>query len=325
MLSFARQLRQMQPGIRAALENALLQVPDSLREVASYAAMGEGKRLRPMLVLVSARLFGKDDQTVYPLAAALELIHVASLLHDDIMDNADTRRGRKAAHLVFGVLPALLAGDALMALAGRIVGSYGDSELVDCVSDGILSTVAGQAREFALKNKLIDDPLLSMEQYLDVITGKTSRLIRAAARAGALCAGASPEGLNALSDYALNLGIAFQMVDDALDFADAAVTGKPAGGDLREGKLTPPIALYYQSLSAADQKTFAGHFTAGSFSDAQIDAIVRSVREQGLAGQARALADTYLRSAGESLALLPASPQRDTLRQALAYVRDREG
>jgi octaprenyl-diphosphate synthase len=163
-----------------------------------------------------------------------------------------------------------------------------------------------------------------MEQYLEVVTGKTARLIRAAARAGALCAGAPPEGADAVSDYAFNLGIAFQIVDDALDFADPAVTGKPAGGDLREGKLTPPIAFYYHSLPSPEKEAFAGHFTAGSFNDAQIDAVARSIREKGMAGRARALADVYLRRAGDSLDLLPSSPQRDILRRALAYVRDRD-
>lgn len=316
---FARLLAQEQPRIQAALEQAVDRLPAPVRELAGYALLTGGKRLRPLLTLTAARLFECRRADLYDLAAAPELIHVASLLHDDVLDAADTRRGRRAAHQVFGVIPCLLAGDALLAEASHRVAQFGDPQLVLCVSDAMLRTVAGEAHEIARQRSLDH----GLDEYLSIIEGKTGWLLRASCRLGALFAGAAPHEAEALSSYGLNLGMAFQIVDDALDFADEAVTGKPTGGDLREGKLTPPLLQYMNALPDAERARFAESFTRGSFSQDEVADISRRIRDRGFDAAARDMADAYLNKAGACLDALPDRPERDILRLALSFVRDR--
>ena len=157
-----------------------------------------------------------------------------------------------------------------------------------------------------------------------VVTGKTGWLLRASCRLGALYAGADPRRVEALSDFGLYAGIAFQMVDDALDFADAAVTGKPCGGDLREGKFTPPIMRYAGELDEAGRAAFGEKFASGSFSDEEIGRIAADIRERGHDAAARSLADEYLHRAEACLALLPEGPELNVLREVIPFIRDRE-
>lgn len=316
---FTRLLAQEQPRIQAALEQAVNRLPVPVREVAGYALLAGGKRLRPLLTLTAARLFECRRTDLYDLAAVPEMIHVASLLHDDVLDAADTRRGRRAAHQVFGVIPCLLAGDALLAWASHRVAQFGDPQMVLCVSDAMLRTVAGEAHEIARQRSLNH----GMDEYLSIIEGKTGWLLRASCRLGALFAGASPDEVEALSSYGLNLGMAFQIVDDALDFADEAVTGKPTGGDLREGKLTPPLLQYMNALPDAERVNFAEAFTRGSFSQTEVADISRRIRDRGFDAVARDMADAYLDKASARLDTLPGRPERDILRLALSFVRDR--
>ncbi|MCH5276937.1 MAG: polyprenyl synthetase family protein [Desulfovibrionaceae bacterium] len=316
---FARLLAQEQPPIQAALERAVARLPAPVREVAGYALLTGGKRLRPLLTLTAARLFGCERADLYDLAAAPEMIHVASLLHDDVLDAADTRRGRRAAHQVFGVIPCLLAGDALLAEASHRVARFGDPELVLCVSDAMLRTVAGEAHEIARQGSLSH----GLDEYLSIIEGKTGWLLRASCRLGALFAGAGPRDVDALSSYGLNLGMAFQIVDDALDFADEAETGKPTGGDLREGKLTPPLLFHMNALPDAERSRFAEAFAHGRFSPAEVADISRRIRDRGFDRAARDMADASLDKAAACLEGLPDRPERDILRQALSFVRDR--
>ncbi len=319
MLSFARILKKEQAPIGAALRAALDRLPAPVRGVAGESLLAEGKRLRPLLTLTSARLFGRDDADVYTLAATLEMIHAASLMHDDVLDGADLRRGRPACHTLHGVSACLLAGDALMAEASRTVAAFGNTAMVECVAETIVRTVAGEVREIELQGSLEH----GMDDYLDIVAGKTGWLIRAAGRLGALFAGAPANGANALSDFCLELGLAFQMVDDALDFADEKATGKPTGGDLREGKLTPPIMLLIETLSGAEKADFAHKFAHGGWTDAEIAALARRIRDNGFDAKARALADERLRRAESFLPLLPDRPERKIFRNVLAYVRDR--
>lgn len=154
--------------------------------------------------------------------------------------------------------------------------------------------------------------------------GQDGWLLRASCRLGALYAGADPRRVEALSDFGLYAGIAFQMVDDALDFADAAVTGKPCGGDLREGKFTPPIMRYTGELDEAGRAAFGEKFASGSFSDEEIGRIAADIRERGHDAAARSLADEYLHRAEACLALLPEGPELNVLREVIPFIRDRE-
>ena len=319
-LSLIRLFEEERPRVHCALERAVELLPAPVREIGAYVLLAGGKRLRPLLTLTASRLLGRDDPGLYRLCAVPEMIHAASLLHDDILDEADTRRGRPSAHTRFGLRPALLAGDAMLALADCEVTVFGKTEMVECVSEAMMRTVAGDAHEIARQGSCSHGEA----EYVEVVTGKTGWLLRASCRLGALYAGADPRRVEALSDFGLYAGIAFQMVDDALDFADAAVTGKPCGGDLREGKFTPPIMRYAGELDEAGRAAFGEKFASGSFSDEEIGRIAADIRERGHDAAARSLADEYLHRAEACLALLPEGPELNVLREVIPFIRDRE-
>ena len=185
-LSLSRLFEEERPRVHHALEKAVGLLPPPVREIGAYVLLAGGKRLRPLLTLTSSRLLGRNDPELYRLCAVPEMIHAASLLHDDILDEADTRRGRPSAHTCFGLRPALLAGDAMLALADCEVTVFGRTDMVECVSDAMMRTVAGEAHEIALQGSLSH----SEDDYINVITGKTGWLLRASCRLGALYAGA---------------------------------------------------------------------------------------------------------------------------------------
>ncbi len=319
-LSLNRLFEEERPRIQRALEEAVGLLPAPVREIGAYVLLAGGKRLRPLMTLVSARLLGCNAPDLYRLCAVPEMIHAASLLHDDILDEADTRRGRVSAHTRFGLRPALLAGDAMLALADCEVTVFGRADMVECVSDAMMRTVAGEAHEIALQGSLSHGE----EEYIDMVTGKTGWLLRASCRLGALYAGAEARLVSALSDFGLYAGIAFQIVDDALDFADASVTGKPCGGDLREGKFTPPLMHYVGGLNERERAAFGEKFASGSFSEEDVARIAAIIRERGYDRATRSLADGYLRRAETCLAMLPETPERNVLFEVIPFIRNRE-
>ena len=329
-------------AIEAALVRATAALPDNVRAVASHVLESGGKRLRPLLTVRVARLLGCVDEAVYALAAAVEMAHAATLLHDDVLDKADLRRGRAAAHHLFGVVPAVLAGDALLAYANRTVASYGLGALSVAFSEAIARTAEGEILE--IRNQGQAAPL---ETYLDIVRGKTAWMIRMACEVGAIFAGAPEPRVAAAADYGFNLGIAFQIVDDALDFAPSACTGKPEGGDLREGKFTPPLLLFAQTLPPEARGRFLRRFGAGHeaadrsampidgrspmltadrspdladacaamradqaasddapFAEDELRALVQAVRDAGCDARAREMASAYLDAARAALARL---------------------
>lgn len=323
MNTLALRMAREQPRINRALRIAVEQLPGSVRPAVSHALEAGGKRLRPFLTVLLARFFGCSQDNVYPLAAAVELLHTATLLHDDVLDNAPLRRGRAAVHRTFGVPQAILAGDAMLAHASHIVAEYGNPKLTALVSEAVVRTAGGEILELAEQGKIPADPAV----YYEIITGKTAWMIRAACEMGALYAGAGPEQTEAAGEYGLNLGIAFQVVDDALDFAPSAATGKPEGGDVREGKCTPPVLLYLKSLQEEEQREFRRRFAALSFSDDEVIRICGHIREQGFHKRSVEAADGFLQKARLALhrleRSLPSSSEGKNLADILDFVRDR--
>ena len=317
-------LAQEQPHVNAALASAAAELPPSVAPIARYAMGRGGKRLRPLLTVLVSRLLGYPGDDIYSLAAAMEMFHVATLLHDDVMDNAGLRRGQTATHKVFGVTETILTGDALLAKGNQIVASFGDPRLTAAASEAISRTTEGEILEIANQGKRADTLLV----YNDIIAGKTAWMIRIACLIGALRSGSSDQTAQQAAEYGFNLGMAFQIVDDALDFAPASQTGKPEGGDIREGKLTPPIFYYAESLDSEAKEAFFNKFSTQTFSGEDILHIIHAVRTLGLDEKTRALADTYLHKAQEALDSLtetaPPSAYRDILAGFIGYVRNRE-
>lgn len=320
MVTFVSVLKYEQIKVNKALERELEAMPAPLRDIVSHVLMAGGKRLRPLLTLLSARLFGADDDRLYELAVIPEMIHVATLLHDDVLDEAESRRGRKSAHLIYGTAPAILAGDALLAAASHKTASFEIPSLLTCVSEAVLMTAAGEAHEIALQHSLTH----SLAEYIDIVAGKTGWLLKGSCRLGALYAGASEEEVEAISDYGLNLGIAFQIVDDALDFADESVTGKPTAGDLVEGKFTPPIMKYFNFLPNMDRENFREKFKSGGFTAEDRVRVAADIRRLGFDVEARTMADEYLAKAQACLDRLPKRFEQKVFREALDFVRNRK-
>ncbi len=208
--------------------------------LADHLIEAGGKRLRPLLTVSAARLIGGKTSGAVKLAAAVEFIHTATLLHDDVVDASQLRRGRVAAHLIWGAPSSVLVGDFLFARAFEL--------MVETGSLSAFRTLARASRIIAegevLQLSRAHDLNLTQSTYLEIITAKTAELFAAAAEAGAICAGASVERAGALRDFGLNLGLAFQLADDALDYAGATeALGKNAGDDFREGKATLPLLI----------------------------------------------------------------------------------
>lgn len=317
-------IAQEQPHINTALTEAAAELPPSVAPIARYAFENGGKRLRPLLTVLFARLLGYGKDDIYRLAAAMEMFHVATLLHDDVMDNADLRRGHAATHTRFGVTQTILAGDALLAKGNQIVARFGDPRLSAATSEAIAMTANGEILEIAHQGRQADN----LDIYAEIIAGKTAWMIRTACIIGALRAQGTAGQCERAAAYGFNLGMAFQIVDDALDFAPSSRTGKPEGGDVREGKLTPPIFFYAESLPAAEKERFFAAFASQSLSDAEVGAIIETVRAQSFDAKTRGIADGYLGKAQDALAALraalPASVHADILASLIGYVRDRE-
>ena len=319
MQQLAQALIEEQPRINAVLDREVAALPALVRPVAAHVLGAGGKRLRPLLAILMARVFGGQSDDIYSLACAVELFHVATLLHDDILDCAAIRRGSAAAHTVFGPVPTTLAGDALLATAAHMVARQGDARLTACFAEAIVHTTAGELAEFTHQG----DIALPHAVYLEIITGKTAWALRASCELAALRLGASEEEVAAAAAFGQELGIAFQMVDDALDIAPEKETGKPAGGDLRERKCTPLSRFYWEGLSPAEAAGFAERFAKGAFSDAELSGIIAKMKEQGLDERTRVLAEEHLARAQQALSRLPEGPGRDLLALMPEYVRTR--
>ena len=323
-ITLAAHLKAELPRIDAALSENVASMSPFVRCMAEHVLHAGGKRLRPMLTVLTAHLLGYQDKDIYPLAATMEMMHAATLLHDDVIDNADTRRGKIAAHRLFGVTEAILAGDALLARASCVIASYQDMRLATCISLSMEKTAAGQILELERQAA----GTMDLGGYFEVIQGKTAWMIRASCELGAIKAGADDAAVQLAAEYGLQLGMAFQIVDDALDFAPSGKTGKPEGGDLREGKLTPPLHLYLESLPTAERQAFCERFAKGNLDDAEVARITGLVREGGFDIAARDMADSYLdkaRAAFTALtAIIPDCREKTILEAVIRYVRDRE-
>ncbi len=309
------------PRINAALQQEMEQLTPLVREVAEHIVMSGGKRLRPMMTILTAGCLGYRKEDIYPLACSLELLHSATLIHDDILDNAHLRRGSSTAHLVFGLQRTVLAGDALLALANMIVARYNIPAMNYSVSLAIMRTATGEVEEIAQ----VRSPTLEQDKYLEIVKGKTADLIRAACNCGAHLAGAEDRVLDRAGELGLNVGMAFQLVDDALDYAsDNGLTGKPLGGDLREGKLTLPLILYLRSLQEQSRQDVLERMVRDDLSEREMQVIISEIQNMGLDKIVREEAGTYLERASEALQVFPENREKILLQEVIEVVRTRQ-
>jgi len=266
------------PLIRQLLEdveNALRRYMDSsvyqILEIGNYIFDGGGKRLRPLLTLLVAKGGNADTEKVLPLAVGLEYIHTASLLHDDVVDEAESRRGKRAAHKVFGNGVTVLTGDYMYANALYLFSTHGTQKMIEVVSDAVKKMAEGQILELKSVGELIDE-----RTYFKIIDGKTGVLFAAAGAVGAL-AGDLKASYKDFWEFGLSVGRAFQLIDDALDYAgDEKEVGKPVGLDLAEGKTTYPLLSVMKNLEPEKVKRILLHGTGR-----EIGELINLVKELG--------------------------------------------
>ena len=219
--------------------------------LADHLIAAGGKRLRPVLTVAAARMAGGKTDAGLKLAAAVEFVHTATLLHDDVVDTSDLRRGKVAAHLIWGAAPAVLVGDFLFARAFELMVETGSLRALQILAHASSVIAEGEVLQLTRSNDLA----LEQATYLQIIQAKTAELFAAAAESGAVSAGAAETEVQALRSYGLNLGLAFQLVDDALDYeASAEALGKNSGDDFREGKATLPLLLAVQRTGEGEAR-----------------------------------------------------------------------
>lgn len=319
---YTTHIEQELPYINTSIKKSIAELPLSIQPVAKHILLSNGKRLRPMLLIFFARLFGYDKDDIYPLAISVELLHAATLLHDDVLDNALLRRNNITAHNLFGTVSTILAGDALLAKGNVLVATYGCQQCILTISQALYQTAHGEILEISHQGKIWEDNKI----YLDIITGKTAWVIQAACEVGALKARANHQEIKAAASFGRNLGIAFQIIDDALDFSHSKDTGKPKGGDIREGKFTPPLFYYLKTLPLEEKNIFMKKFQAHTFTDEEILTITKVIHEQSFDQKTRELANVYFQKALANLELLinvPNPEYKTILTECLSYISTR--
>ena len=242
---------QIDAAMKADIDRLAVHVDPLLIEVLSYSLFNGGKRIRPLLAVLASRLCGRSDPETYQLSRAFEYLHAATLMHDDVIDGAGTRRGRPSVHVQYDTIAAILAGDFLHARSMAIVGELAGSEALKVFSEATGRMVDGEFLQMRNASRFN----LSDEDYQRAILEKTGLLISASCEIGGLWAGGSIEQVAALREYGLYLGSAFQMIDDLLDYqGKAAATGKQLGNDLAEGKMTCPLIVTIQKADRGDRE-----------------------------------------------------------------------
>ncbi len=244
-------LEQIESAIRVDIDSLAEDVDDLLLEILQYGLFGGGKRFRPLLAVITARLCDCHAKEIFKLSIAFEYLHVATLFHDDVIDEADMRRGKPSVCNAYGIAPAILAGDFLHARAMAIIGEYGGSEALGIFCKATSGMVDGEFLQ--LRNA--ENFNQSEKDYFDAIQGKTALLIAATTEIGGLYGGAGKSKRKALAKYGNSLGCAFQIVDDLLDYkGQESNTGKAVGNDLVEGKMTLPVILTLEQADSNDRK-----------------------------------------------------------------------
>ncbi len=289
---------------------------DMIPELAGHLINSGGKRLRPMLTIASALMFGYRGEKHIPLATAVEFMHTATLLHDDVVDESDYRRGRKAARLIWGNQASVLVGDYLLGQAFKMLVDTGLMEALRIMSNAAAIIAEGEVLQLAAQH----DVSTTEDAYMQVINAKTAALFSAAAELGAVVAERPAKEQEALESYGRNLGIAFQLVDDALDYAgEQDKLGKAVGDDFREGKITLPVVLSYRRGTDEERAFWKRVMEDGDQKEGDLEHALELMERH------QAIADTIERArhygaiARDALGIFPESSARNALIEAVDF------
>ena len=306
--------------IETELEKSFRSEEPLIEDICRHSLLGEGKRLRPLLFILSALLCSYKKEDLYHLSTIFEYIHGASLLHDDVIDNADTRRKKPSACNLWGNTAAVLTGDFMFSMAFNVAIESGNIDILSIVNKTAVKMTEGQVKELVCTRKWNT----TEEEYFNIITLKTAELLSVSCEAGAVVAGADKKTAEDLRKFGLNMGIAFQIVDDLLDYSSSkAEFGKPVGKDFREGKVTLPLIYAIPGMEEKESKRFESLLINGSDKEEDYDELISIVRESGNMEKAKARAQEYVEKAATYLQNYPLSANRDNLLLLNEYMLDR--
>ncbi len=302
--------------IETALEMSLTPYLDLVSEVARHILFGGGKRVRPLLMVLSCRLCGYDGDYDKTFSTAFELLHAATLLHDDLVDSATKRRGKPVAHSVYGNSTAVLVGDFLLARALSITADLENPRINKIVAEITENMSQGEIHQLSK----LQDLDLSEEEYLLIIRNKTALLFKGACMLSAILSDASEKEEAALSEYGLNLGMAFQMADDLLDYTlDSQMLGKTVGADLREGKLTLPVIIALRAAPPKDRDIMEQIITNKNFSVHAFKTLIDLLKKYKGIEYTRNLAVESVENAKQALDIFKPTPTRAVLLKLADY------
>jgi octaprenyl-diphosphate synthase len=285
-------------------------------EVANHLISSGGKRLRPMLTIASANMFGYQGEGHVKLAASVEFMHTATLLHDDVVDESDMRRGRKTARILWGNQASVLVGDFLLGQAFKMMVEVGSLDALDVLATAATVIAEGEVLQLSVAKNMET----TEDDYLQVIRAKTAALFAAASEVGPIISGTSRADRSALKSFGMNLGLAFQLVDDALDYGGkAADLGKNTGDDFREGKITLPVILAWRRGTAEERHFWREAIENGDNGEASLERAMGLITKYGSLADTIARANHYGTIARDALAALPASPWKAALNEVIDF------
>jgi octaprenyl-diphosphate synthase len=297
--------------IHARMTSGVALIPDLARHLIDSG----GKRLRPMLTLAAAKAGGYAGEHHVRLAAAVEFIHTATLLHDDVVDESALRRGKVSANLMWGNKPSVLVGDFLFSRAFQLMVETGDMVVLDILAGASAIIAEGEVMQLKSSNTLD----VSEAHYMSVVKAKTAALFSAAAHSGALLTARGDDFVSGMRAYGENLGIAFQLVDDALDYSGRqALMGKTVGDDFREAKMTLPIILAHARAKDEDKPFWKRVIETGNQAESDLDRAITLIEQTGSIQETMRRARAFADDAKDALAVLPDSG----IKRALADIAD---
>jgi len=303
-------------GVNAVILERMQSKVALIPELAGHLIAGGGKRMRPMLTLACASLLGYPGTRHHKLAAAVEFIHTATLLHDDVVDGSGMRRGKRTANLIWGNPASVLVGDFLFSRAFELMVEDGSLRVLRILSHASAVIAEGEVDQLTAQRRIETDE----DHYLEIISAKTAALFAAACRVSPVIAEASEEAELALECYGRNLGIAFKLSDDVIDYAsDTATMGKGVGDDFRDGKMTLPVILGYARGDDEDRAFWRAAIGGERVSDGDLAHATLLLRDSGALDDTIERARQYARRAIDALAMFPASKAKAALAEAAEF------
>jgi len=303
-------------GVNAVILERMQSKVALIPELAGHLIAGGGKRMRPMLTLASGNLLGYPGTRHHKLAAAVEFIHTATLLHDDVVDGSGMRRGKRTANLIWGNPASVLVGDFLFSRAFELMVEDGSLKVLRILSHASAVIAEGEVDQLTAQRRVETDE----DHYLEIISAKTAALFAAACRVSPVVAEASEDAELALECYGRNLGIAFQLSDDVIDYAsDAATMGKGVGDDFRDGKMTLPVILAFARGSDDERAFWRAAISGERVSEGDLAHAIRLLRSTGALEDTIERARLYGRRAIDALAMFPASKAKSALTEAAEF------